>query len=362
MKMPFTNHILAGPVWVWLLLVILIGCDASDPDDTTSGIRVLVANQGNFADGNGSISGYNPDTGDVSVVVSQTGSIIQSIAVRDGLLYAAMNTGDRVDIIDATRGLVGQIVDVSSPRYMAWADADQLLVSNLFDNTVSMLSVTSGTTVASVGVGVNPEGITVHGGLAYAANHGFGEGATVSVIDIATAAVVQTLILACDGPRFVFFDREEEMWTVCTGKTMYDAEYNVVGTTNGAVLVVDPASGQTQTRFDLEDMVSTAGPGQDAFYSEGAEMLFVIANSDRILRFDTAQNRSLATIGPIAGAPLGAVAFDDVDQRLYVGRVPGFTQAGRVTVMQPDGTVAGEFSVGVAPSHIEILHDGGWGG
>ncbi len=51
-----------------------------------------------------------------------------------------------------------------------------------------------------------------------------------------------------------------------------------------------------------------------------------------------------------------------MNQRLYVGRVPGFTQAGQVTVMKPDGTVADEFSVGVAPSHIEILRGAGWGG
>ncbi|NNE47952.1 MAG: hypothetical protein HKN37_14975 [Rhodothermales bacterium] len=352
---------------MWNLLVVAVlvifgmaGCDtaATDPaEDLTT--YVLVANQGNFGDGNGSVTRFDPETGTVTSVLARAGSIIQSIFVRDNLTYAVMNTGDRIDILDQSRGLIGQIVDVPSPRYIAWADTDRLLVSNLFDNTVSIVDLTTSSIVGSVDVGPNPEGIFVGGGLAYVANHGFGSGSTISVVDIGTGQVVRTPDLACDGPRFVFMDAQSELWIVCSGQVLYDANFNAVGTTNGAVLVMDRTTDAILNRFDVGGMITTPGPGQDAFYSESSESLFVVLESESILHFDTAQNLQMQQIGPLSGDPIGAVAFDAGSERLYVGRVPGFTQAGEVTILHLDGTVLDSFTAGVAPSHIAIANQDG---
>jgi YVTN family beta-propeller protein len=344
-------------VAITLALAVMVGCDSSDPvDDSTPDVIVVVANQGNFSDGNGSITEYDPASGEVVTILSQPNSIIQSLNVHDGLLYVAMNTGDRIDIVDVARGLVGQIADISSPRYMGWADEGHLLVSNLFDNTVSVVDVSSGVVAAEIEVGGNPEGVTVHDGFAYISNHGFGAGNTISVIDAATNRVDRTLQLACDGPRFVYFDEQNDMWVVCTGQTIYDQDFNIVGSTNGAVLVVDPASGAIRTRFDLDGMAVTAGPGQDAYYAGEAETLFVVSGGDKIVWFDTATDRRSGEIGPIAGSPIGAVAFDVVTQRLYIGQVPGFAQSGQVAVYDLEGAELDRFTVGIAPSHIEVLY------
>ncbi len=348
------------PLLILLLAIGGGGCDAAEPEDLIpSDVTVIVANQGNFSDGNGSITRYDPESKEVATVLGQANSIIQSLTLKGGLMYVAMNTGNRIDVIDAAGGLVGQVLDVPSPRYLAWADTDRLLVSNLFDNTVSVIDMTSSAVVDRIDVGSNPEGVSVHRGSAYVANHGFGAGNTITVIEAATNRAVRTLQVDCDGPRFVYFDDEDEMWTLCTGQILYDQEFNVLGTTNGSVLIVDPMTGTVQNRFDLEDMAVTAGPGQDAYHSKEAQSLFVVVGGDRIARFDMSQNRRLPDFGPLDGPPIGAVAFDPVDQQLYVGRVPGFAESGQVTILQTDGTSVSQFSAGVAPSHIEILRDEG---
>lgn len=334
------------------------GCDSADVDDGGSTpVAILVANQGNFTDGNGSVTRFDPESGEVATLVSQPGSIIQSLAVRADLVYVAMNTGDRIDVVHLDRGLVGQIVDVPSPRYLAWADDGRMIISSLYDNSVSIVDPASETVVATVDVGANPEGVLVDGSMAFVANHGFGAGSSLSVVDLDSREVVKTFQLDCDGPRFAFMDRQRDLWVVCTGQTLYDSEFNVTGTTDGAVLVVDPTTGSTRSRFDLEGMVSTPGPGQDAFYSDEAELLFVVLQGETILRFDTAANSPVGAIGPLSGSPIGAVAYDAQDERLYVGRVPGFSTAGRVSILDSQGVQVGEFAAGVAPSHIGILRE-----
>lgn len=340
-------------------VTIFAGCDSTTTDAGDEATAyVLVANQGNFGDGNGSVTRYEPETGNVSTSLAQPGSIIQSILVRDDLLFVVMNTGDRIDIVDQSRGLIGQIVDVPSPRYLAWVDTDRMLVSNLFDNTISVLDLTSGSVAATVDVGPNPEGILVVGGLAYVANHGFGSGNSVSIVDVGTNQVVRTTDLPCDGPRFVFSDKQDELWVVCTGQVLYDIDFNIVGETNGAVLVMDRETDAIRKRFDMDGLIATSGPGQDAFYSEQTESLFVVLDSESILRFDTAENREMEEIGPLPGASIGAVAYDPESEHLYVGRVPGFTQAGEVSILRLDGSVVDSFASGVAPSHIAIVHQG----
>jgi len=66
------------------------GCDLIGTDEEQSSVvteGVYVANQGNFGDGNGSVSLYNPDTETVtSEAIGNLNSIVQSITLRNDRL------------------------------------------------------------------------------------------------------------------------------------------------------------------------------------------------------------------------------------------------------------------------------------
>jgi DNA-binding beta-propeller fold protein YncE len=278
-------------------------------------------------------------------------------------VYVAANSGERVVAYDAaTLQRVGQFDAVTSPRYLAAAGPDKLYVTSFYEENftggkVTVLDLTTGTKGAEIAVGDNPEGIAVAGTRAYVANHGFGAGRTVTVLDTQADAVVETLDVDCDGPRFVAVDAQEEVWVFCTGNTLYDDDFNVIGETPGAVRVLDGATGQIRARFDLDGRIGTEGPGQDAFYAPGAEEAYAVEDGETILRFDTAANRLAATLGPLAGDPIGAVAYDDGSGRLYVGRVAGFTDAGAVTLHDREGALQGSFPAGIAPTFITFLQE-----
>ncbi len=54
----------------------------------------------------------------------------------------------------------------------------------------------------------------------------------------------------------------------------------------------------------------------------------------------------------VSGAPIGAVAYDNLTKEFYLGRVPGFDQAGSVTIHDESGVQTSSFQAGIAPSHI----------
>lgn len=340
------------------ILIMISGCDTVNDDESAAAKGVFVASQGNFSDANGSAHVYDPELGSTSTYVDDALSTLQSATIADDRIYFVANSGARIDAYSLeTSQIVGQITGLTSPRYMAVGENRLAYVTNLFKSnftggTVDVVDLASNTVTASIDVGNNPEGIAVSGGLVYVANNGFGSGQTLSVIDPSTNLVVETIDVGCDGPRMLFRDKEDEVWVVCTGKTEYDSEFNVIGQTNGQIVLVDGPTSSVIDRIQLSGQVSTAGPGQDAHYSEGEQELHVVLEGQQVLRFNTGANVLAEDLGTFAGDPIGAVAYDSESDRLYLGRVPGFVTSGYVTVHDRAGDQLESFPAGIAPTYI----------
>ncbi|NNE34603.1 MAG: hypothetical protein HKN13_05180 [Rhodothermales bacterium] len=346
-----------------LLIAVSIAvsaCDLSQEPSSRVARGVYVSNQGNFSDANGSVTVYDPTSQVSAPMVSDAGSTIQSATIFNGRLYIIANTGGRVDVYSLSdNSASGQITGLASPRYMAVGPAEIAYVTNLFKagfvgGTVSILDLVANTVITTVDVGANPEGVAVVADRVYVANHEFGAGTTLSVISTSSNQVFDTIDVGCDGPRSVFRDREDELWVVCTGVTSYDQDFNVVGRTSGSVVILDGPTGDIVSRIPLSGQVATIGPGQDAYYSEPEQELYVVIDNKRILRFNTGANVLAENLGDFAGDPIGAVAYDGEADRLYIGRVPGFTTAGSVTIHDRSGDQLESFPAGIAPTAISF--------
>ena len=176
-----------------VLSVALAGCDllGADDDDTsivTSG--VYVANQGNFGDGNGSVSLYNPDTEATTPnAIANRNSIVQSIRIRNERLYLVANSGGRLDVFSASdQSQLQQLTDFSGPRYLTFSDEETAFLTNqsfgspssveVLDVNDSSLDVTE-----SIEVPGTPEGITTTDNRVYAALGGFSDTTLVAAIN-----------------------------------------------------------------------------------------------------------------------------------------------------------------------------------
>lgn len=337
---------------------LMAGCEllSESPDDTPNPpAGVYVANQGNFSDANGTITLYNPESKTVTQdALPNLGTIIQSITFIGDQGYVMSNSANRIDVFNAgNQTRTAQITDINSPRYMVPVGSSEAYVTNLMNGTVTVLNTETNTVKDSIAVGANPEGIAVANGKAFVANSGFGNGSTVSVIDLQDHAVTDTLDVACDGPRFAATDAENEVWVFCTGKTVYDENWQPVDQTNGAIRILDAESNTIIKQIPINGQIATAGPGQDAYLSNPANAAFVVVEKEKVLRFDTSTNTGPTEVALPSGDDIGAVAYSLTEDHLYVGRTPSFTEAGTVEIYSPgDTTVVSSFDAGIAPSYI----------
>lgn len=334
-----------------LLVVTLGGCDLLDenePDDPApSTAGVLVANQGNFGDGNGSVTFYDLATEESSEVIQDIGSIIQSLSVVEDRLYVAANTGDRVSSFSLNDFSQTGQAEVPSPRYLAQTGPSEAYVTSQTwerDPSVRILDLTQDTVVDSLAVEGAPEGLTASGERLYVAAGGFEMATHLEVVDLSARELLDPIDIGCYA-RIVITDRDDEVFAFCNTE---EGE--------GEAVVLDGESGSVADRLELSGSVSSADPGKDAYFDPETEEAYVVLDQERVARINTTSNEVVEVLGPFDGAPIGAVAYDPVDETLYLGRVPGFDEAGTVTIHERDGTEAGSFQAGVAPTDITLLY------
>ncbi len=347
------------PYWV---LMVALGLGVVQPalgQLVTSAL--YVGNQGNFSDANGTVSIYTPSSDMVMLdAVPNLNTLVQSITIHENIGYVIANTSDRIDVIDLSTNLrTGQITDVPGPRYMTIAGDDKALVSNLFNNSVSVLNLSTNAITGSIGVGNNPEDVAVIDNLAYVANNGFGFDSTLTVIDTSTDMAIDTIDLGCDGPRFLEVDGQDELWVICNGKTVYNSDFTeIVEQTNGQVVVINAQNHQIIERFELEAQLGSASAGQDSFHDPVNDRIFVVMGN-KIVQFNTTTNERLDYMEVPGDELIGGVAYDAASDRLYISRITSFTTAGFVATYDwLTGMELSRFDAGIVPTTITLLQSG----
>lgn len=332
-----------------VLGVSLTGCDLvsdNEDSDSTATTGVYVANQGNFGDGNGSVTVFDPETQETRPsAVSNLGSTVQGIAVRDTSLLVMANSAARLDVF-STDGptQTGQVTDLSGPRYAAFTTpstayvTDQSLAGPSAVHVVD-LSGSSPQVTSSISVSGLPDGITVTGDRAYAALGGFSDTTLVAALDASDNTLVREIDIGCYS-RAIAADGDGDVFALCS-----DA---------AEAVVLDGASGEVETRLSLPDTAATAfGIGYPVSYSAGAEELYVTTDTG-IIPIDTQSNTVADPVDVGLSSAPGAVAYNAARQELYVARVPSFTERGTVTIHDRDGEQTGAFDAGIAPTYVDV--------
>ena len=348
-------------------LALLAGCDAfgsDDADDPDAAGSVLVANQGNFEDANGSVTSYDPQADEATEAVppSQLGSIIQGALAKDGRYYVVANGATRLNIYDSeTLDGIGQSASLGgSPRYVAVTGGETAYLTNQkygpAASNVLLLDVSDpagGVPVTdSIAVAGLPADVTLTGERAYTPLGGFSDTTLVAAIDRSRREVIENIQINCSA-RFAFTDDEGEVLLPCN-----DAD-------GGEVVVLDGESGNERARISLPGAVTSIGATQAASYAPGSEELYVALSENRIARLDTDgtgdDNERVETLSISGSNPIGAVGYDAAAGELYVGRAASaenpYTQRGSVTIHRRDGSQVGRFDAGNAPAFLSFVEE-----
>jgi hypothetical protein len=225
---------------IGLLLVAFafIFTSCSSDDDATISVPlgdyengILVSHEGNFGQGNASVSfiSYDFETVDHSIFSDVNngplGDTAQSIAFNGSLAYIVLNNSNAVKVVNRyTFELVASIESgLSNPRHIAFANGKGFVTNwgdggNPSDDYLAIIDLASNTISSNtIPVVEGPEEIVANGSTVFVAHQGgFGQNDKISIVDASANTVSQTITVG-DVPNSLHINGGY-LWVLAGGK------------------------------------------------------------------------------------------------------------------------------------------------
>ncbi len=150
-------------LFIILTFFIVYSCVKDKPNNTiqpvlqlSSAKKIYVVNEGNFMNGNSSVSLYDSGTNQVIEDFYKTqnnsnlGDVAQSITEFNSNFYIVVNNSNKIIVCDNQFKFKSLINGFSSPRYFLPISNSKAYVSDLTSNSISVINLNSNSIVSSI--------------------------------------------------------------------------------------------------------------------------------------------------------------------------------------------------------------------
>jgi len=197
--------------------------------------KIYVINEGNFQNGNASVSLF--DTGTNLVVEdyffkqnnTALGDIAQSISKINNEFYIVVNNSNKIVVCNDSLKVVRTITGLTSPRFIQQVSAQKAYVSDLYANAISIIDLNSGTKTGSISCPGNTEQMVLLNNKVYVTNT---EKNYLYIINTLTDAIIDSVTIGLNASSLVI-DKNDKIWVLISGK---------FGSTDGMLSRIDPAN------------------------------------------------------------------------------------------------------------------------
>lgn len=357
--------------WMYVVLagsVCLCGCDnvggEEEEEFDVAGDGVFVLNEGNLNAGNSTLSYYNPETREVENGVfhrandRKLGDTGQSIAVRDGMAYLAMENSGVIWGIDVrTFKVRGQLLTkgtkIIHPRHIHFVDDTTAYVTDLISPYVNIFNPK--TFVYRGAIPTGQKALNGHSSTEEMVQRGkyvftncWSYNDKILVIDTEKHAVCDSICLDSPQPKSMKLDRNGKIWVITDGG--YSTDGGSFGDNIPCLFRIDADTRKIEQKQALDADEANV---QIALNGRG-DTLYLINND--IYRMAVTDTH--LPVRPFIEAKKDAdgkrhklygLSINPVNSELYVADAVDYSQAGVVYRYSADGKPVHEFRVGINP-------------
>ncbi len=334
------------------LALIITSCSKENPVQPINPVTkgVFVINEGLYTQNNSEITFYDPITDQVitNFYSSSNGKIIgdnaNSMFIFENKGYVAVDGSNKIEVIDLSTGKSLAVIDLGqngSPREIFILNSTKGFVTSFSRNSVIEFNPSTYQVVREIGVGDYPEGIAYSNYKLFVANSNLGSGSTISVVDLGTNSEIKSIHVGVN-PRFVGLSNNGKVVVGCSGD-FFDSN------SRGGFYIIDPIS------LTVTDSIILTYHPQD-FQITKNNLLYYI--NDKGIGKINLSDKSVDTVfingfevNDIYGIAY-SLAFDETDQKLYVGNPKNFTQNGEVKIFDTNGNYLKKFDTKINPGAI----------
>lgn len=332
--------------------VVLISCKKDDEPqeeevpEVTSGM--VIGCEGSFLANNASIHIlFDDGVLNKNVFSNENGAtpgdVLQSYREFLGRGYAVVNNSQKVEmvnVVDMSR--ITSITGCDYPRDVLVLTDTKGYITNGFDNgELLVFNPFNGQITGSIAIDAGPEEVVANNDYVFVANRGgTSNGNTVTVIDPLTDQIVSTVTVG-DRPISLEVDYQGNVWVLCQGDVIYDANWNVIGETEAQLMRVDGQAHAVTAQWTIGEVgehpqfMAISPDGQDLYLVNGDVLFYDIAAG----QFQTQT---------IEG-DFYAIGVNEATGEILVSSMPDYVNNDQVFEYTAGGQLNATYTVGVAP-------------
>ena len=320
---------------------------SDDSNENTSGpfsSGIFVINEGNFGSDDGSIS-FIDSEGLVQNSIffeknafRRLGDVVQSMYVNDTTAFILVNNSNKIEVVNIDEmTLLHTISGVSLPRYMI-GNGDYGYISEWVSfsdpGRISIIDLVTYEILDTINVGFGAEALAIREGKLYVSNN-FEN--TLSIMSLSTREITQTFSVG-PSPAAMIIDKNDDLWVVCSGG--YNADFSFAN--NGSLVRLDSNDEVIQEialGMNVSSKLITNVDSSVLYFYSGTTVYSYTLGDDSYETF--IENTAAISFYGIGVSP---------DGDIYIGDSKGFQSLGSVYVYDQIGQEKEEFEVGRGPN------------
>jgi YVTN family beta-propeller protein len=328
-----------------------------DPESTVEPITssVLIANEGAFQGGTGSLIAYSTGSKTIEKNIFQkanftsAGNVLNEVYVDGDRTFLTMNVSGTVIMCNtSTMKVEARFEDLGSPRKVMHAEGDKYYATDWTSNVIHVLNAATKTVEGTIVTGVGPETMLKVGDQIFVTNGGgFAADNTVFIIDIDKDEVVDSIVTP-DNPVGIVQDKNDLLWILCAGL----ADFNNPGASTPATLLsynLDSAWVEDSLVFDD----NTKKPLRLTIDGSGSTIYFLDDYLGDLYKMSVTAE-SLPTAAFKTGSFYG-LGYDQANDEIYISDPLDFNSNGDVYRFSTDGSLIDQFKAALIPGTFAFV-------
>ncbi len=335
-------------VKICALFLLIVSCsktpDYGNLNFSFSG-GVYVVNEGNFGQGNGSLSFYSYDSSKIynnlffSANGRPLGDVPNSMSIMGANAYIVVNNSGKIEVVNqSTIKSVSTITGLISPRNIAFINDYKAYVSSLYSDSVTIINLTTNSISGYINIRRTSESIAVAGNKVFFAN--WSEGKELMVVNSGSDKVVDSIEVGIE-PESMAFDNHGMLWVLCNG-----------GWTRqnyGELIQIDPTTDIIQktltfpTKEESPTCLKIDGTGQTLYYLD-----------DGVRQMDIGATELPATtfIIQASGENFYKIGVNPINNDVLVTDAVDYIQQGYLLLYASTGKLISKLQAGIIPGFM----------
>ena len=339
-------------------LILMNACN--DKTKTITGIYehgVIITNEGLYGANTGSVSYYNPVTdsiyNDIFELVNKNplGDVVQSFSAAEDKGFIVINNSNKVDVVLLSSfKLLGSIV-ATLPRHLITVNSGKAyLTSQGYPGQVLVVNTSSMAVLDTIVVGNQPDNLLQVGSKVFVANGNYGNDSTVSVIDVFTDKLIQTVNVGVGACNLVCSDGQN-IWIICQGQKVYDNNYNIIKEIDSHLVEISASD----YNIKYSKIIGVKGDACSPFLissDKAGNIYYAEADGVHKLNPNTTnlQDQLFIPWANSSGLSIYGLSVDPNTSNIYLMEAKGFTSAGKFHIYNSAGVLLHTMIAGIAPN------------